>query len=131
VLDATWACVRGLGITKDRILAGVLDGPLNDALAVDPARGFEPTWVIWLANLIGATDVPVVIDELRAEVAALDADALRLPGATVVRDSRQLPPLRPCTQAQRTAPAADPQRTVQRLRRLPGLATLPDWRPRS
>ena len=140
VLDATWACVRDLGVTDARLLEGLLDGPLNEALDVDPARGFRPTWATELANLVGLTPVPIVVDEFRAEVAALDAESLRLPGTTVVRDERAPAALAACssrsptatTSAQarraRTAGRAagiDPQRAVDRLRRVPRLRDLP------
>ena len=85
VLDATWACVQGLGVTRDGLLRGVLDEALNDALDVDPARGFRTTPVVVLANLVGAVGVPVVVRELRADVARLRADGLHLPAGMIVR----------------------------------------------
>lgn len=96
VLDATWACVRGLGITRAGLFRGWFDDPLNDALDVDPQEGFDPNWVTDLANGIGALRVPVVVRELRAEVAALDAERFSLPGATVVRSDRRVQPLGEC-----------------------------------
>ncbi len=86
-LDATRACVRGLGITELGLLRGVLDGPLNEALAVDPEAGFQPTWATWLANAVGSTDVAIVVEELRADIGALEAPALELAGARLVRDA--------------------------------------------
>lgn len=87
-LDATRACVRGLGITELGLLRGVLDGPLNDAFAVDPERGFEPTWATWLANAVGSTDVAIVVEELRADVGSLSAPGLELAEARLIRDSQ-------------------------------------------
>jgi len=121
VLDATWACVRGLGVTEAGLLAGWLDAPLNEALDVDPRTGFRGNWMTALANLIGLTPVPLVIGELRAEVASLDAEALRLPGTTVVRDGRRPGELLPCSSRAATSPAG----ALDRLRRVPELARLP------
>lgn len=123
VLDAAWACVRGLGVTGLGLLSGALDGPLNDVLAVDPDEGSRPSWVEGLANLIGLTPVPLVVDELRAEVAALDADAFALAGARVVRDARVLPPLGACGEPD-AAPVA-PEKAVADVRPVPELADLP------
>lgn len=121
VLDATWACVRGLGVTEAGLLAGWLDAPLNEALDVDPRTGFRGNWMTGLANLIGLTPVPLVIGELRAEVASLDAEALRLPGTTVVRDGRRPGELLPCSSRAATSPAG----ALDRLRRVPELKGLP------
>ncbi|MGF1662595.1 MAG: hypothetical protein ACFCVG_09015, partial [Kineosporiaceae bacterium] len=85
-LDAARACVRGLGITELGLLRGVLDGPLNEAFAVDPEAGFQPTWATWLANAVGSTDVAIVVEELRADVGSLEAPGLQLTGARLVRD---------------------------------------------
>jgi hypothetical protein len=104
VLDATWACVRGLGVTSDGLLRGVLDEALNDALDVDPARGFRTTPVVVLANLVGALGVPVVVRELRADVALLRADALRLPAGSIVRTTVRAPAEGTCGSSD--APAA-------------------------
>jgi hypothetical protein len=135
VLDVPWACVRGLGVTEAGLLSGLLDAPLNEALDVDPAVGFRPTWVTALANLIGATPVPVVIRELRAEVASIDARSLRLPGLRLVRDERRVAPLRACSTpaAARSGPAAAPLApgaALTRLRAVPGLRRLPATVPR-
>jgi hypothetical protein len=133
--------VRGLGVTEAALLSGLLDGPLNEALDVDPERGFRGNWVTGLANLVGLTPVPLVIRELRAEVGALDAQALRLPGTTVVRDGDRPGTLLPCSSASPTSPSAasaraagapvagiGAARAVDRLRRVPALRNLPDAR---
>lgn len=87
-LDATRACVRGLGITELGLLRGVLDGPLNEAFTLDPETGFRPTWATWLANAVGTTDVAIVVEELRADVGAVEAAGLELAGARLIRDGR-------------------------------------------
>ncbi len=140
VLDATWACVRGLGVTSAGLLRGVLDEALNDALDVDPDRGFRTTPVVVLANLVGALGVPVVVRELRADVAQLRADALRLPAGSIVRTTAPAPVegtcgssdapagARPVAEATLAQTSLTHLRTkVRELRRLP--ARLPSRSP--
>ncbi|MGL5909270.1 MAG: hypothetical protein ACRCZP_04655 [Phycicoccus sp.] len=124
VLDATWACVDGLGITEAGLLSGLLDDPLNEAFDVDPQAGFEPTWVIALANFVGSLPVPIVIDELRAEVADLRATELALPRAQVNRDRTRLPALAGCGRP--SGASVTPEGAVQRLDDLPELRDLPE-----
>jgi len=93
-LQATYACVRGLGLTRLGLLRGILDAPLNQALDVDPTVGFQPTWATELANVIGSTGIEIVIEELQADVAQLDAadltisDAGAAPAPSVGRQPR-------------------------------------------
>lgn len=129
-LDATRACVRGLAITELALFRGVLDAPLNEAFDVDPAVGFESTWPTWLANAVGTTDVVIVIDELRADLGALAAEGLELPGAVVLRDVESAGDAG-CA-ATRPAPAAAVDSPVeiaeelQRVDAVPEGASIPD-----
>ncbi|MGL5816402.1 MAG: hypothetical protein ACRCYR_02485 [Phycicoccus sp.] len=124
VLDATWACVDGLGITEAGLLSGLLDDPLNEAFDVDPQTGFEPTWVIALANFVGSLPVPIVVDELRAEVADLRAAELTLPRAQVHRDRTRVPELAGCGGP--GGGSVSPEGAVERLDDRPELRDVPD-----
>ncbi|MGL5928877.1 MAG: hypothetical protein ACRCY8_08085 [Dermatophilaceae bacterium] len=124
VLDATWACVDGLGITEAGLLSGLLDDPLNEAFDVDPQTGFEPTWVTALANFVGSLPVPIVIDELRAEVAGLRATELQLPRAQVNRGRTRVAALPGCGRPSGTT--VTPEGAVRRLDDLPELRDVPD-----
>jgi hypothetical protein len=125
VLDATWACVDGLGVTEAGLLSGLLDEPLNEAFDVDPRSGFEPTWVVALANFVGSLPVPIVIDELRAEVADLRAAELDLPRAQVNRDRTRVPALAACGSDARGREATA-EGAVEELDDLPQLRDIPD-----
>lgn len=84
------ACVRRVGLTRFGLLAGLLDGAINDALA----SGYQPSLITRLLNLVGPFGlVDITIAEFASETPRVTTPRMSTPrGMTITVTPRRVDP---------------------------------------